>query len=168
MEFSANPTVSDLTRELQVLVPRWRQSEVYDRARPSRFPDRPHRSPLASVPSPNTTTPVTDLPRLPVSSSARSGRPPGRPPLSSTYDRSKIDMRPHPLSNVITRCYTKPDGKVIFLSRNCSHCREAHFDFEHDTVAAASAHFGFDESGYEQWDWDSDTVDEDTSAKKLN
>ena len=28
MEFSANPTVSDLTRELQILVPRWRQSEV--------------------------------------------------------------------------------------------------------------------------------------------
>ena len=56
-EFSANPTVSDLTRELQVLVPRWRQAEVYernDRSRSSGSSDKTYRPPLASVPPPNT------------------------------------------------------------------------------------------------------------------
>ena len=78
-------------------------------------------------------------------------------------------MRPHPLSNVITRCYTKPDGKVIFLSRNCSRCREAHFDFEHDALKpAASAHLGFDEFGYEQWSRGSDDAGEEAAMKKLN
>ena len=58
-----------------------------------------------------------------------------------------------------TRCYTKPNGKTIFLSRNCSHCHEAHFDFEHDSIRP-TAHLGLDESGYEEWDGDSDTADE--------
>ena len=73
----------------------------------------------------------------------------------------------------MTRCFTKPNGKIIYLSRNCSRCNEAHFDFEHDSIRnppSVTANFTLDEMGYEQWgDDDSDTVDDDVSlAKKLN
>lgn len=61
-----------------------------------------------------------------------------------------------------TRCYTKPNAMKIFLNRNCSRCCEAHFNFEHYSFHA-TARFGFDESGYEEWDCDSDTVDMSSS-----
>lgn len=82
-------------------------------------------------------------------------------------------MRPHPLTRRMTRCFTKPNGKIIYLSRDCSRCNEAHFDFEHDSIHSrpAAAHFTLDDMGYEQWDAssDSDTADEDVAtAKKLN
>lgn len=143
-EFSPNPTVSDLTRELQVLVPRWRR-DVLLHDRPRRPGNRPAEVQVADR------------------------APADRPPLSSSYDRTKIGSQLHPLTKKLTRCYTKPNGKIIFLSRNCSRCHEAHFDFEHDSLKP-SAHFTLDESGYEEWDWDSDTdtVDDDLITKKLN
>lgn len=142
-EFSPNPTVSDLTRELQVLVPRWR--------RDVQMHDRPRRS----------------APR-PIETPAVDRNPTDRTPLSSSYDKTKIGSQIHPVTKKLTRCYTKPNGKMIFLSQDCSRCHQPHFDFEHDSLRPATAHFGFDESGYEEWDWDSDTVDDDHIAKKLN
>lgn len=76
-------------------------------------------------------------------------------------------MKPHPLTRKPTRCYTKPNGRTIFLSRNCSRCQEAHFDFEHDSLKP-SAHFGLDDCGYEEWEWHSDTLIDDSVTKKLN
>lgn len=161
-EFSPNPTVADLTRELQILVPRWRRDstrEIRDFAPRekdllSRHFESSHRH------------------------RERSRRPPTRPlessertPLSISYDKSKISLQPHPITRKLTRCFTKPNGSTIFLSRNCSRCQEAHFDFEHDALRSpASAQLVLDEAGYEMWDWESDsgTIDEDTAAKKLN
>lgn len=57
---------------------------------------------------------------------------------------------------------------MMFLSRDCSQGHQPHFDFEHDSHHPAAAQFGFDESGYKEWDWDSDAVDDDVLAKKLN
>lgn len=144
-EFSLNPTVSDLTRELQVLVPRWRRDhDIRER-------DRNRRPP----PSSRSTSEATLR-------GAPSMDPPSadRPPLSSVYDPSKIGSQPHPVTKKLTRCYTKPNGKTIYLNRNCSRCCESHLDFEHDSIRA-SARFGFDESGYAEWDGDSDTVTDD-------
>ena len=157
-EFSPNPTVSDLTRELQILVPRWRKDLGHTEDRPRsdtrhRDRDRPPRP----LPGSRVTAPRPPLDPLTAE----------RPPLSTSYDRSRIGMQPHPLTKKPTRCYTKPNGRTIYLSRNCSRCQEAHFDFEHDTLRPA-ARFGLDECGYEEWDWDSDTAIDDSVAKKLN
>ena len=142
-EFSVNPTVSDLTRELQVLVPRWKHEfEHSDRRRTMPAPFVPSRSEVPTRPNPDRSPP---------------------PPLSSTYDPSKISSQPHPVTEKPTRCYTKPNGRMLFLNRNCSRCREAHFDFEHDSLHA-SARFGFDELGYEEWKCDSDTIDVSSSV----
>lgn len=111
IEFLPNLTVSQLIRELQVLVPRWRRdSHLYDRERDR---DRPRRL-TARTPE------VLTIDRPSVITGDRSTTE--RSPLSSSYDRSKIGSQPHPLTKKITRCYTKPNGKVIFLSRNCSRC----------------------------------------------
>lgn len=150
-EFSPNPTVSDLTRELEVLVPRWRRDNDFrERDRPRRPPQFPPRGTSSMEPSLRG-TPSTDI------------APTERPPLSSSYDPSKIGSQPHPVTKKLTRCYTKPNGKTIYLNRNCSRCRESHFDFEHDSLRA-SARFRFDESGYEEWDCDSDTVTGDAPS----
>lgn len=149
-EFSPNPSVSDLTRELQVLVPRWKRD-----ADKTRRPLPPQRSPRTRLP--DSSPPDVFADKAP---------PLERPPLSSSYDRSKIDTRPHPVTRRMTRCFTKPNGKVIYLSRNCSRCNEAHFDFEHDSLHPATAHVGFDEMGYEQWG--SSDSDDSAVAKKLN
>ena len=157
-EFSPNPTVSDLTRELQVLVPRWRHDNDF------RERDRPRRpAPFSSrgIPPAESLSRPADLPSRGVHSADSPSI--DRPPLSSSYDPSKIGSRTHPVTKKLTRCYTKPNGKTIFLNRHCSRCREAHFDFEHDSLSA-SARFGFDESGYEEWDYDSDTVNGDSSS----
>lgn len=146
-EFAPSPTVSDLTRELQVLVPRWRR-DVDERDRPRRLTSR--TSEYATTDQVITVKPTAD-----------------RPPLSSSFDRNKIGSQLHPITKKLTRCYTKSNGKIIFLSRNCFRCHEAHFDFEHDSLKP-SAHFGLDEAGYEEWDWDSDTVEDDLLTKKLN
>lgn len=158
-EFSPNPTVSDLTRELQILVPRWRKdlgpfdhdrSRLEPRTRDRLPRSQPSRSRLA-VPRPS----VVDSSTV------------DRPPLSTSYGRSRIGLQPHPLTKKPTRCYTKPNGKTIFLSRNCSRCQDAHFDFEHEFLRP-SAHLGLDDCGYEEWDWDSDTALDDSVTKKLN
>lgn len=175
-EFSPNPTVSDLTRELQILVPRWRKHFGHldlwragphypDHDRP-RFDLRPRdrdrsqrQLPSGSrlvVPRPSADPAAVDRPLMS-----------DRPPLATSYDRSRIGMKPHPLTRKPTRCYTKPNGRTIFLSRNCSRCQEAHFDFEHDSLKP-SAHFGLDDCRYEEWEWDSDTVIDDSVTKKLN
>lgn len=60
-----------------------------------------------------------------------------------------ISSQPHPVIEMLTRCYTKPNSKNIFWNRNYSRCREAHFDFEHDSLHAF-ARFGFHEYGYEE------------------
>ena len=163
-EFSVNPTVSDLTRELQVLVPRWlRDFDLRDRRRAPEPRDRRRPPPLGSGP-PHLTSGPPPLASVPVRAEAA---PLERPSLSLTYDRSCIGMKPHPLTKAPTRGYTKPNGRTIFLSRNCSLCHEPHFDFEHDFLRP-SAHFGLDEDGYDEWDWDSDTAVDDSLTRKLN
>lgn len=153
-EFTANPSVSELTRELQVLVPRWRKdfgkdfvSRQHDSGSHDRDRHRRHPTPRTSE------LPTAD-----------------RAPLSASYDKSKIGMQLHPVTKKLTRCYTKPNGSVIFMNRNCSRCHEAHFDFEHDTVRpTASARLVLDEFGYEMWEQDSDAAgDDDLLTKKLN
>lgn len=154
-EFTPNTTVAKLTRELQVLVPRW------GRHYPPRERDRFPRDPDSSLRTRD-----------------RSRRPPAcsfepsqidRAPLSASYDKSKIGLQLHPITKKLTLCFTKPNGSVIFLSRNFFHCQEAHFDFEHDSLRSpASAQLALDEYGYEVQDWDSDAVDDDATAKKLN
>lgn len=160
-EFSPNPTVSDLTKELQVLVPRWKRDLELPR-RP--LPASRSRTRVADRPRMTDTVFNDGLPDRPISDC---------PSLSVSYDKSKIETRPHPLTRRMTRCFTKPNGKVIYLSRNCSRCNEAHFDFEHDSIRPppAIAHLSFDEMGYEQWgsDIDSDTANDDAAlSKKLN
>lgn len=150
-EFMPNPTVSELTRELQVLVPRWRKDFGREFGSGEREPG-PHvrernRRPL--------------LPRAPEQLSS------DRASLHTSYDKSKIGSQPHPITKRPTRCYTKPNGKVIFLSRNCSRCNEGHFDFEHEALRA-TANFHIDADGYEEWHWDSDTIDDDAVLSKLN
>ena len=155
-EFSPNPTVSDLTRELQVLVPRWRRDNDF------RERDRPRRT----TPFPPRGPPSADLPRRGAPPSDPSPVAVDRPPLSFSYDPSMISSQPHPVTKKLIRCYTNPNGKTIYLNRNCSRCRESHFDFEHDSLRA-SARFGFDESGYEEWQCDSDTVAGDPLSNSL-
>ena len=128
-DYSDRPRVVDLRDRHRDADPR-----DHRRTLPSPFP--PSRSEASTHPSPD--------------------RPPP-PPLSSSYDPSKISSQPHPVTKKITRCYTKPNGKTIYLNRNCSPWSEAHFDFEHDSLHA-SARFGFDESGYEEWECESDTI----------
>ena len=163
-EFSVHPTVSDLTRELQVLVPRWhRDFDLRDRRREPEPRDRRRQPPLGSGP-PHLTSGPPPLASVPVRAEAA---PLERPSLSLTYDRSSIRMKPHPLTKAPPCCYTKPNGRTIFLSRNYSQCHEPHCDFEHDFLSP-SAHFGLDEDGYDEWDWDSDTTGDDSRTKKLN
>lgn len=150
IEFGPNPTVSDLTKELQVLVPRWRR-DFAPRERSSRSVQaRPPDLPPAGR-------------RQPQGQSERT-------PLSASYDKSKIGLQLHPVTKKLTRCYAKPNGSVIFLNWNCSCCNEAHFDFELDSFRPlASAQLALVEFGYEVWDAeDSDITDHDALSKKLN
>ena len=170
-EFNPNPSVSELTRELQVLVPRWRRDAALrdrePRERDSFLRDRELRERDSSHRDRDRDR---DRLRHPPLARAADTPPAERAPLSSSYDKYKIGLKLHPVTNKLTRCYTKPNGSVIFLSRNCSSCNEAHFDFEHDSIRhpAAAARFTLNESGYELWDWDSDTATDDQSTKKLN
>ncbi|KAI5796261.1 hypothetical protein DFH27DRAFT_654065 [Peziza echinospora] len=89
--------------------------------------------------------------------------------LSSTEARTRYARpSPHPSTNVVTRCYEKPNGRVIWLNRNCSKCNGSHFDFEHDdvviTVAMMDASDGYD---YEQLE-DSDSDLEITGELSLH
>ena len=146
-EFSPNPTVSDLSRELQVMVPRWhRDNNLYERDRPCpATPFLPCGAPSADLPvrgaPPSDPSPVSV----------------DRPHLSFSYDPSIIGSQPHPVTKKLTRYYTKPNGTTIYLNRNCSHCHESRFDFKHDSLFASSE-FRFEESGYDEWECDSDTV----------
>lgn len=165
-EFNPNPTVSDLTRELQVLVPRWRRD--FASREPGRFLERDRDRPRRSQLSRHVAAPTLD--RHSPADQVMTPVPP--PPLSTSYDRSKIGLQPHPLTKKLTRCYTKPNGSIIFMNRNCSRCHEAHFDFEHDSIRAPApaAHLVLDNDRYEMWEHLSDTADEDDSLvnKKLN
>lgn len=136
--------VFDLSRELQIVVPWLRKDLGYLDLDRHRVDSRPCDWDRSQRPLPSGSRLAGPPP--PVAQLA-----PERPPLSTSYDRSRIGMQPHPLTKKPTRCYTKPNGRTIYLSRNCSRCQEAHFDFEHDSLRP-SAHLGLDECGYEEWD----------------
>lgn len=95
-EFSINPTISDLTRELQVPVPRWkREFDGSDQPRATDWRDRPRdpelRDRRRTLPASRPEAPTRpSFDRSPL-------------PLSSSYDPSKIGSQPHPVTKKPTR-----------------------------------------------------------------
>ncbi|KAI5804793.1 hypothetical protein DFH27DRAFT_609829 [Peziza echinospora] len=149
IEFSPNPGVDDLCKELQIILPKW-EREMSENKSYTR-----NNAGIKSIPS----------------QAQRTG--PSRAPesLNVSYDKSKIDHKPHPKTMKLTRTYTKPNGRILYLTRNCRKCDKEHFDFEHDSLASkGEVHLVVTEDGYEEWPgMDSgDKSNEDLLDMKLN
>ena len=134
-ESSRDPQVTDLMEELQVLVPRWEKENAMEATY-----RRSRRDNLIQA-----TPKHTDRKQR----SSADNRDP-QDSLAKTYHKSKMEMRRDPTTKKLGRSYTKPNGKVIFLNRNCYKCEKGHYDFEHDSTEKPSAHFTIDEDGYEE------------------
>ncbi|KAI5795421.1 hypothetical protein DFH27DRAFT_612658 [Peziza echinospora] len=180
-EFEVAPTIEMLSKELQILVPRWEKSHQQDQRR-IRLTSQAQRDPIPTRAGRSYTSyqagQSQDVRQSVGNQSVRMTQRTATvdASLASSLDKSKLAMRIHPDTGKETRSYMKPNGRILYLARNCRTCGKEHFDFEHDsnpialTVSAyENSNLDYeidDDPGYEEFEPDS-SEESETSTQKF-